>query len=223
MDPEEIARARRQRDSIRFAVLPTGECNGGVRPRFTDNPTCGEDCHGQISEFWLDYTNFLPDPLCEEEIPEFCPGYCELRSALVEALFCLPNKFPGPRCPKYSRTLGDWVIAVKYVPNKVGCQKQFFKPFHRTGNEPDIFIATTDKFGDPMDGATKSYRIATQFVSNFQFADMTISGASWLQLQDGWLVGQPPPTQSRTRYEFSVTSRNAAGQDSVDLAVIVTP
>ena len=100
--------------------------------------------------------------------------------------------------------------SVKYVQNEVGCQMQYFKPFHRAGSEKDLSMTEADKIGrSPFeDGATKTYNIGGQFVQNFDYKNLTISGPAWLTLDSGFLSGVPPRTGATKRHQFKVTATN---------------
>lgn len=201
---------------------------GGERPILTNDPSCPKGCQGFGSgrwlDVWVDSTNFIPDPWCEEQFPEFCSGTCELRSTLYEMMFCRSEKFPPDPCPTHYRVIGSWVIAVKSVSGQVGCQTQYFRPFHRIGSIDPLSMNENEEFAESGLGGRRTYNVGYGFTGNFKISDMSIKGSDWLTLSDGWLVGKPPRTGKEEEYAFSIKARNRAGtSDPVDLIVKVSP
>lgn len=191
-----------------------------ARAEFVDQPSCEEGCREQRVKFWVDYTVFIPNPLCKDP-HDICDGICELRSDLIEHVMCISGD-PRKQCSDYSRTLLTFTIATKYSLREYLCKKEAFVPYHRIGKENDINITERDEFGDQLSGL-KGYDIAGEFISNFDRNSMLIVGPSWLTLKSGGLRGKPPQTGREERYVFDITARNAIGSDTVSLTIVVSP
>jgi hypothetical protein len=242
---EEIERARRDaQNRPGYLVLPNSAQQGGSRPVFVDRWQCPSHCGGQASagEFWSDSVEFF-DPDDPLPFPDPIPvpptkdryksrrtlqrsGTCELWSTLYEYLFCKGNTpFPDPPCPKYIRQIGTWLIAVNVVSNGAKCQVSAFRPFHRVGKLDPIVMDETQEFdGPPPSESYRSFDVSAGFVKNFDPADMTITGPSWLRLAGGWLAGRPPATGQAADYAFSITASNPKGtSDPLELRVSVQP
>jgi len=200
----------------------------GERSKALSELRCPADCSpwSGPTRFWVDSTRFLP----EQSDDPFPPGFCELRAADIELLVCQKfdpkrPRFPPQSCGSYSNTFGEIAIAAKFVGGEIGCQVQYFKPFHRTGVVPDLMIREGQRFSESPGGNADDiyFPIVFQFVSNFRARDMRIAGDSWLALKEGVLVGMPPKVGVRTTYQFAVSATNAHGTDAVQVKVIVDP
>lgn len=201
------------------------QASGGERVKSVESFSCRSGCiEKSRTEYWLDFTEFVPD-LSDDPIP---PGFCFLKTSLLEIIWCEPesnDRSPIPLpCSSAIRTIGTWDVAVDYVTGEIHCQITGFKPFHRLGVEDDIVVTEDDEFGDTLGGSTtRTRQIARSFVQNFKHSDMRITGHPWLKLRDGWLIGKAPETGTTQQYDFTVSARNRKGSDSVALKIIVNP
>lgn len=199
--------------------------SGGRRVETTDRFECEKGCAARSpTRMWVDYTIFIPEP-GDDDFPS---GVCQLRTSLIEVLFCRP-KDPSelPACSWPSRTIADFALGHKYAYREQNCHKYFFRPFHRTCTEDDITVTAGTEFIRPdlgmPDRRAAEKNVAAGFVSNFDPADMTIAGPGWLSLDRGWLAGRTPSAPETRPYTFQISAHNEHGSDTVSLTIVVEP
>lgn len=209
---------------------------GGMRVDPQEDLECDPGCvEWHRYEMINDETTYLPtnDPLPpippddpDKPPPSPNPGFggtCQLRASWVEVLSCRSASESGlPPCMSKSKLLSTIHIADLGVDSELLCRLDSFRPFHRIGRSEDVHVRAGEAFTPNTDGAN-ARNMASEFVRNIDPADMTISGAPWLGLESGWLVGVAPNVTKLTEYPFEVIATNPNGRGTVSLLVIVSP
>jgi hypothetical protein len=212
-----------------FKVKPELDRHGGERVVSTDWE-CEDGCiPGEPGYFWADGTIWIQDPTSDDEWPD---GICELISAQNELQVCKidPNNpkppewpIPFPVCDYGIRRIQTISVAVKAPVKESRCFVGEFMPFHRIGIAVENRCSSGKIFVDDTAATAATCPIYEDFVKNFDRRDMSISGPSWLNINNGCLVGEAPILAVETPFDFVVSARNSKGVGSVDLRLIVEP